>query len=366
MSFFTHGPGDQVKYQYCACFIVMVIILRILSDIGWTTMQPTGLTESTDIHIFQQTLESMTESYPIVSNHGSSAKVAKLTIFTLIGIEGSGHHLFQTVLQTLETLTNKHHGSGSKVQIMYSQYSHLGNCRLIQSHHLNQIIQTVKANAKEHKTFVYPVSTQLSYPCGLKKNKKKNTYTKHWPNMIDLMEMVINQSTTQFPVDLKFIVLKRDWVECVVSACIHRGRKGGCKANAVHQLKGAKLIASQLQHIPQKYWIVIDYHDFVRNPESYADIISRWLNINDAMLVKQAFVHIKSEKGNDNSAQIAWNEMYIYDQEKNETGDAFNLSLFMAQHFYDAVDMRQCFWNDGCYKVSPNNTQFMGATYLCA
>ena len=39
------------------------------------------------------------------------------------------------------------------------------------------------------------------------------------------------------------------------------------------------LIEQELKNIPQKYWIMINYHDFVRNSTNYMKIISEWLNV---------------------------------------------------------------------------------------
>eukprot|EP01084_Bolivina_argentea_P300737 518650_1 len=244
-----------------------------------------------------------------------------VTIFTFIGIEGSGHHLFQSIFRKMRELTDH---SNKSIKII-DKYSHLGSCRQLASKHLNKMIKTTYFYQQESDInhLLFAVTTQLSYPCG-------GRVYPNMPNLVTLVEDANRKYNVNF--NLRFIALKREWIECVVSSCVHRYH-GGCKENSKNQFHGKQLIEQQLQIIPKTYWIIIDFHDFTKRKYEYVNIISEWLNIHNTVLVEKSFSVVKSTKGVNNSVHNAWESAHLHDEEYSRIND-FNLTEYMMQTFY--------------------------------
>ena len=300
------------KKQGLACHTFVLTLLFVFVSIIAIFIKPWA---SINVYSIEQTLRDdqhhHSHQHDIIYNIKRNISV---TIVTLIGVEGSGHHLFESILFRM----HKHSQHHNNITMVNTDYMHLGKCREIQTKHLDEMNAIILRNDSiDIHHFLFAVTGQLSYPCGEKPRK--------YPNMTRLMQLVEHYNAQQnvIPFDLKFIVLQRNLVECLVSTCIHRSRKGGCNDSLSHQHRGAMLIEQELKNIPQKYWIMINYHDFVRNSTNYMKIISEWLNVADMNLMKLSFASIKASKGTNRSIQNAWNEIYEWDQTHNAS---FNLT----------------------------------------
>eukprot|EP01084_Bolivina_argentea_P096369 173276_1 len=266
-----------------------------------------------------------------------------VTIFTLIGMEGSGHHLYESIIHKMKRIVDESKIHNIKI---IDKYAHLGFCKQLTSKHLHEIIQMTHfyQNESDIDHLLFAVTMRLSYPCGIQSKVKNNFY----PNMTNLMN-IVEYTNRKYNVNfnLRYIVLKREWISCVISSCIHRHRHGGCKENSKNQFHGKVLIEQQLQTIPKTYWIIIDFHDFTHRKYEYVDIISEWLNINNTELVSKSFSVIKSKKGINNSENNAWISAYLYDQQGNNANE-FNLTEYMIQMFYTSKT-NNSIWNKYTY-----------------
>merc|ERR1712113_440947 len=88
--------------------------------------------------------------------------------------------------------------------------------------------------------------------------------------------------------DVKLIVMKRQWINSIVSSCVHRF--GNCAGRIIFTHAVLSIIQAQLFSLDIKYWIMIDYEDFVQRPMEYVDIIQKWLKIHDRKLIENAFI----------------------------------------------------------------------------
>ena len=91
----------------------------------------------------------------------------------------------------------------------------------------------------------------------------------------------------------RFIVMQREYERCFYSLCRRFCRRRKKALNAVNEIHLA------MQHIEnvlmalndRESWIMLDYHDLVRNKLNYVDIISKWLNVEEVTVGKY-FDHI--------------------------------------------------------------------------
>merc|ERR1712154_324612 len=122
------------------------------------------------------------------------------------------------------------------------------------------------------------------------------------PNIVNLIN--ITQQIKE--IDMKFIVMRREWINCIVSACIHR--YGDCMNRIQMQPAVLSMIQSQILSIDSKFWIMIDYEDFVSRPLEYVDIVSDWLLIKDKELIRNALKNVVNASST-SVDKSGWNEL---------------------------------------------------------
>ena len=218
---------------------------------------------------------------------------------------------------------------------------------------------------------IVPLSPQLSVPCD--RINAKPDFKSLW-NYVD---KVNNNVSIDMYINLRYIVMKRNWIETIVSSCIHRF--GDCKERVRTHYNGFTWINEQLQQIKQKYWIMIDYFDLCKRPNEYAPIFSKWLNINNDELVRNALSVIRSSNTSHiDKLKSYWNEVQRWDKgeyieptklyfaPKRYVKQDLNFSLADSiLEKFSFEQMKQTVWIDNCVVVDPDNLQFLQFNHTC-
>ena len=90
----------------------------------------------------------------------------------------------------------------------------------------------------------------------------------------------------------RILLSKRDFVECIVSACIHRF--GDCDVEINFYKDKINTISNQNNNNNnneniETFWRIIDYNDFITRPSEYGFRLSKFLgfnNYNDSKLIE--------------------------------------------------------------------------------
>eukprot|EP01084_Bolivina_argentea_P145524 255056_1 len=245
----------------------------------------------------------------------SSFQKMNLTIFTLIGIEGTGHHMFQQIIAKISTISksdNLNIITGTHKNKTYKskyQFLHFIDCKNLNVADINNMMDFA-LNITNYNLLFF-VTPFLSYPCGINPYK-----TRHMPNLIKLYDLMKNYNNTilseKYNIYLRYIVTKRNFVETIVSACY---RFGYCEGRVHAHYKSVVLIDKLLKTITKKYWIMIDYRDLLLRSNEYLNILSMWLNINNINLIKYGLSVIDSSKAYNNTyaLQQAWDKVESWD-----------------------------------------------------
>eukprot|EP01084_Bolivina_argentea_P094825 170509_1 len=175
-------------------------------------------------------------------------------------------------------------------------------------------------------------------------------------------------------INLRIIVLKRNWIETIVSSCIHRF--GWCKIKVNAHYKGFMEINKQLNEINQKYWIMIDYFDLCKRANKYDEILSKWLNIDDIELVQHGLSVIDDSKKNLSLFDVLktdleqikrWDQGEFIEPDfmrkggmKRYTKNDPNFSLMNTTlDLFSFSRLKHTVWIDKCVVVSPENIMFL-------
>eukprot|EP01083_Nonionella_stella_P030795 84344_1 len=315
-----------------------------------------------------------------------------ITMISFLGVEGSGHHLFQSIFRQM----SKAETPNSSVHIVYAvddrihpKYMFLHGvwwpscCQILNITEMLQVLNftdTFYSKAdNSHTRLIFITSPQASYPCG---NGGQNPY---YPRLVSLVEDVnsrnirLNDTTLQINIDLRLIVLKRHFIKTITSSCIHRF--GSCELRVFQHYNGFMSIDTLTKSIKQHYFIVIDYHDLCHRSSLYAHILSKWLNIDNIALMKYGLSVIDPFKANASRTvelQNAWHEIerwdrgeYIEPTHKNEwakyTKTDLNFSLkTTTQSLFSSTNLNHTIWMDNCVLVTPENNRFLAYNYTCS
>ena len=173
------------------------------------------------------------------------------------------------------------------------------------------------------------------------------------PNLIQLTQIVQNNILPNI-FDLKIIVMKRNWVQVIISTCIHRF--GQCKQRIELLPKALLILQSQLLAIDPNFWIMIDYNDFVQRSKLYVPIIDKFLQINHQNMVEKSFQIIRNTDDSDGT-----------DDNKRDN-DLLSNKQFMTlieNAFYKEYQAWQWpVFNSDYFVVTPENTAFLDAKFV--
>ena len=173
----------------------------------------------------------------------------------------------------------------------------------------------------------------------------------------------------------KIIVMYREYVEIIVSNCIHRRlhRNGINMANNYNRNEEQNkkkevtpqyvkkcisfyptiitLIQSQLLAIDPMYWIMLDYKDFVLRSVEYSGILSKFLEIDEEIVRYGLKFGVRASKTSKKNS--AWNELYNISPE---------LVTIVKHTFYQPQSSQWPIFNKK-FIVTPENTWFLDVKY---
>lgn len=299
----------------------------------------------------------------------------QITIVTLIGVEGSGHHLFEQFIIQMLKQSSMMTNSTEKI-LRGSHYKRL--CDEITSKDIDDIIyctyeylaKSIMSNFST-KTLLFFIAEQYSYPCN---GQQPINFI---PGLTKFVENVNNDPSEFIHINLRFIVLKRNYINTLVSSCIHRF--GECSKRVQLQYQGFNIIDQDLKAIDQKYWIMIDYFDICQQPNQYIDIFAIWLNIKDKELIKYGLSFINNPKKNKTRQDIiksSWDLIEKWDKGKFIEPDDIRkgrkayinedpLSYSLKEHLLtddNLNNLNNSIWFNQCVVVYPENIKFINSS----
>ena len=343
----------QIKHILYVLFIMIIIY--------WITNDFLLINESnTNSIIYNDKIDI------ILSNTNNKRN---LTIFTLIGVEGTGHHLWEKIMLKISKITNMDKTSNLKIITgRKPRFLHFKDCHDLSIEDMNKLINFTLSNEYHNDNLLYFVTPQLSYPCGI------NFKMPNLPKLMYLYENVLSKSeniSNIYNIYLRYIVIKRNWIETIVSGCIHRF--GQCEIRIYKLYNSYLLINKHIKHmIKYKYWIMLKYNHFLLNSKKYIDILSKWLNINNKTLIEHGLsvIKIKNNISDKSLYSLAWNKIEKWDNgefikpvEKHWRLSEHNKDLYIKHNlsfslkneilslFYN-LEMNQSIWNDDCLIVT--------------
>eukprot|EP01083_Nonionella_stella_P168902 571579_1 len=311
----------------------------------------------------------LSKQMPIAhANDTNTNNVTKLTIFSLIGLEGSGHHVFKTIFQRLKqsNLPNTH-------IILDHMMKYCCRCEVANRTDIEAALDFTDDFCRNKREPCHPLfvtGVQLSIPCG-------DNGVGLFPNMlhlVDLVENVNGATPKRYDVDLRFIVLRRNIIQCFVSSCIHRFGRCVWRTKTFEQAIFA--IDQQVRAMHYRYWIMIDFEDLLSNPLGYTEILSTWMNVNDIELIKYGLLGIEPSIRSNSSVQRSWEKIRqwdkgeVYDSEHHTASkfrpqNNFSLEDTVKEKFYHNDAVNQTVFYDECALVSPQKTAFMQPDVAC-
>ena len=180
----------------------------------------------------------------------------------------------------------------------------------------------------------------------------------NFPNIVELTVMLQDMSILTRIFDLKIIVMKRNWIECLVSSCVHRF--GQCGTRIQYLPTALDLLQSQLLAIDPKFWIMIDYDDMMHRPMEYVPLIAKYLQL-DKKIVQHGFDVIDTKKINKNSKSLSEKEKTRNALKEMRSNDRQNAMRW----FYGSYNpiTRWPLFNSDYFLVTPENTAFLDSKF---
>eukprot|EP01083_Nonionella_stella_P033711 92261_1 len=357
--------------------------------LGVATIIIYGVIFAKIIRMNTDTTETMPQMKTIDDTHTSHddslMNVTNLTVFTLIGTEGTGHHVFKEIFDKMSAPDIS--TTSNTTIIMGREHNKLieycCSCAGLTRGHIKRILRFTKhfyrkKPSRNKSTLLFFTTSQQSYPCGV-------NFT--FPNMTGLVKLIeeVNEAQPKlYHITLRFIVLRREYVETMSSSCIHRF--GDCQLRTQLLYKAIFLIDQDLRTMHHRYWIMIDFNELLKNPLDYAQILSVWLNINDVELMRHGLSAIDTSIKHASSLQKSWQKLRKWDRgvflkpvpkywreakQKNIThiykkqNMSFELESTVRKMFYYDDKVNQTVLHNECALVAPRNTAFMKPHVTC-
>lgn len=392
-----------VKGKFCFLFIGFVFGLILSRCLEWsnfrTEYEMIDLQQNQPIVIdtkLKQT-KSPTKSSALISNNKDNKRIElddpllkglengmkliaknpinsgkKVRLLYIIGNEGSGHHLWQSIMEDMNKHSKKINTDYIENEILLTELLHSCFMEIYHSSKSqlhNKYEREYKDKAAKTTEFGYFVDYSCNaFKTELSKLVKDDNilpneslmYLRSFsypfmgttldkiPNIVRLLTIV-----QEIPeIDMKFILMKREWINTIVSACVHRF--GECETRVNIQSPILSIIQSQILSIDPKCWIMIDYEDFVQRPLQYVDIINDYLLINDKTLIENSIKEIvKPSKTSSKSS--GWQEMRTKSP---------NLADLVDNMMYKPWSNNMWpIYDSPYFLVSPENRQFLDSKY---
>ena len=265
-----------------------------------------------------------------------------ITVIFIIGVEGTGHHLWEDIFESLSIHSKSHKiiidsfqtnrqkkqntnpnvkYSKSKLQpcllqcfstTIYQEKSptdslkkNLANpwncpdCQSIVNDSCHCVMMEIEKYSKSMNNgdilFLNYAFSYTFWDLNIRNHPDLNIFIDYFQgDSINYMQNVF---------DVRFILMKRDYIKSMVSSCVARFNK--CIKRIEFMSKMLSVIQTQLMSIDTQFWIMIDYDDLIEKKQDYVDIINDWIGIEDVNAVRKAImesVKIKTKKGRGSSA----------------------------------------------------------------
>ena len=310
--------------------------------------------------------------YPKVSEPNNSKpkqkqKQKQIRMVYIVGNEGTGHHLWENIMKEMAKHSDKISADYIENEVLLVKLMH--SC-FIEIHYKQKKMHQIM-ESKEGEYYKQALANSktkenkfVSYACNAFEIELKKVYNTLSDNSLIYMRSYsypyFGISWDQIPsvpflvhladkigFDVKLIVMKRDWINTFVSSCIHR--YGQCKQRIMFTNPIISLIQSHLFSLDNKYWIMIDYEDFMLRPIEYVDIVNKWLKINDKQFVKNMFKQvIKPSKVSVSGS--GWNDMKKKDKKSAQLIKKLYYEQY-SKHFWPIYD-------SNFFTVTPENYSF--------
>ncbi len=201
----------------------------------------------------------------------------------LIGIEGSGHHMFHSILESHEERKGfvsrglwrpplVHQWNTAPKRGIKDKLSDLVKLKIPETtnllkEELTHIFERYKQEGVTH--FLESVSFPFENP--------RNTLRR--PDIIELTDIIKDI------MEYKLLVLYRNPISATYSG-IRRGFTDNVRLQAKIVEDNLIYIASQMSTIDKGLYKVIDFDEFLANPTAYVKPLSAWWNLDEELLTK--------------------------------------------------------------------------------
>eukprot|EP01083_Nonionella_stella_P042010 113648_1 len=393
----------KVRWKRTELFYGLLLLILFLS---WFILYRTCSIDAYDNHL--NTTPTSQIMHPLSSSHSEllyglskgitirrknfkrlNAQNKRLRVIFIVGVEGVGHHLWEDIFDQLSTYSSnividKYHTKSKKQAStklqpcllqcfsasIWSQKSTTNtlksslstNCPSCAQNMNNscdcvlvEIQKYSKRLASDSILFLNHAMSYAFWDQNIRNHPDLNLFIDYFEgDTFDNMRNIF---------DVRLIVMKRDYVNAMVSSCVHRF--SGCmrRIELLHTM--LSVIQSQLMSIDTQFWIMLDYDDVVKRKEEYVGIISDWIGIKqefvrnalrDAIKVKKKKEGVHLYKGIE---RTAWDKLR-YDVTDNKDRYAYKA---MKTIFYEQGKYQWPIFNSSYFLVTPANRAFLDSKY---
>ncbi|ETO16536.1 hypothetical protein RFI_20803 [Reticulomyxa filosa] len=219
-----------------------------------------------------------------------------IKLLFIAGIEGTGHHLFVSLMEELAKHDHTVHMEYYKDTILPLCLHGCFTWELWdQEIDKPELMPRIKDEIGDNSSFCDCVSKQLAnisktLPDGSLLVLRSYSYP---------FQDVPGTRRRKLPwiYDVKVVVMRRKWVEAIVSACLHRF--GDCDKRALFLPRLLSELQTELLQIDPEFWILLDFNDLVSRPVSYANVLQTFLNLKNEKTVANALKDSVRVRSND-------------------------------------------------------------------
>ncbi|ETO00183.1 hypothetical protein RFI_37268, partial [Reticulomyxa filosa] len=173
------------------------------------------------------------------------------------------------------------------------------------------------------------------------------------PDLVKLIQLAQDADKLPWIYDVKVVVMRRKWVEAIVSACLHRF--GDCDKRALFLPRLLSELQTELLQIDPEFWILLDFNDLVSRPVSYANVLQTFLNLKSEKTVANALkdsVRVRSNDPKDPTYKDAWKEL--------EKENYYQATKMIQLAFYSTHSKhRWPLFNSSFFLVTPESREFL-------
>ena len=223
---------------------------------------------------------------PNNDDQGTSATRRKVRLLTYVGLEGTGHHMIQSLMRLLaqqnirrtDSLWNDLNARFVRIT-EGDKGEHVG---LVQG--TNQTLPSLDKLATELDDYVD--SHPGAHTFGL--SHWSNPFSGHLFSGIDPIDLVEITTRSKHDMKLNILVVHRNFTRVIWSTALNRGFASVGKK--VTELQNSAIVLNaQLAHIPRCVWRKFDFSDYLSSPQEYQAALAKFFQIDDVSVVARAF-----------------------------------------------------------------------------